>query len=193
MRSSSRRSEPSKGWPAAWGGATMCRAAVTLVPTDRPDLPAAGNYTRQCNSAPDRRLHVRALDAGQSRLVTHWAACSGRRVSWRPEHDPAAWHRSGHHRDMETVGLPDFGVCVAVDVHYPRTGGARAAAVRATDAAFAHVLAELFVTAAGMPRRRGGRPGPAHGRPVPPARRTAPRRHPRADRSARAQHDRPTG
>ena len=38
--------------------------------------------------------------------------------------------------------------------------------------------------------RRGG-PGPAHGRPVPAARRTAPRRHPRADRSARSHHDRP--
>jgi hypothetical protein len=51
MRSSSRRSEPSKGWPAAWSGATMCRTAVTLVRTDRPDLSAAGNYTRQCDSA----------------------------------------------------------------------------------------------------------------------------------------------
>jgi hypothetical protein len=39
---------------------------------------------------------------------------------------------------METAGLPGFGVCVAVDVHYPRTGGARAAAVMTADAAFAH-------------------------------------------------------
>ncbi len=37
--------------------------------------------------------------------------------------------------------------------------------------------------------RRGG-PGPAHGRPVPAARRTAPRRYPRTGRSAR-HHDRP--
>ena len=43
---------------------------------------------------------------------------------------------------METGGHPDIGVCAAVDVHYPRTGGARAAAVLAADAAFAHVLAE---------------------------------------------------
>jgi hypothetical protein len=43
---------------------------------------------------------------------------------------------------METAGLPEFGVCVAVDVHYPRTGGAQAAAVLAADAAFAHILAE---------------------------------------------------
>jgi hypothetical protein len=33
-------------------------------------------------------------------------------------------------------------MCAAIDVHYPRNGGARAAAVLAADAAFAHVLAE---------------------------------------------------
>jgi hypothetical protein len=38
-------------------------------------------------------------------------------------------------------------------------------------------------------RRRG--PGPSHGRPVPAARRTAPRRHPRAGRPADSHHDRP--
>jgi len=43
---------------------------------------------------------------------------------------------------METGRRPEFGVCAAVDVHYLRTGGARAAAVLAADAAFAHVLAE---------------------------------------------------
>jgi len=37
---------------------------------------------------------------------------------------------------------PDSGVCAAVDVHYLSTGGARAAAVLAADAAFAHLLAE---------------------------------------------------
>ena len=182
---------------------------------------------------------------------------------------------------METGGRLDCGVCAAVDVHYLRTGGARAAAVLAADAAFAHVLAErtamvarvpayqpgefylrelpplravlgdlsglgllvvdgyadldpagrpglgahahaefgipvigvaksrfrtathavpvlrgssvrpLFVTAAGDARSRRGQPGPAHGRPVPAARRTAPRRPPRASRSAHGHHDRP--
>jgi hypothetical protein len=43
---------------------------------------------------------------------------------------------------MGTGGRPDRGVCAAVDVHYLSTGGARAAAVLAADAAFAHVLAE---------------------------------------------------
>jgi len=134
-------------------------------------------------------------------------------------------------------------VCVAVDVHYPRTGGARAAAVLAADAAFAHVLAERTAVVPRVPPYQpgefylrelpplhavldglsglgllvvdgyadldpGGRPGlgahahAAFGMPVigvaksrfrgRDARRTAPRRHPRADRSARAQHDRPT-
>ena len=41
---------------------------------------------------------------------------------------------------MEAGGRPEFGVCVAVDVHYLSTGGAWAAAVLAADA-FAHVLA----------------------------------------------------
>jgi deoxyinosine 3'endonuclease (endonuclease V) len=70
--------------------------------------------------------------------------------------------RAGHPQDMEIGDRPDFGVCAAVDVHYPRTGGARAAAVLAADPTFAHALAErtavvpqvprpLFVTAAGIP------------------------------------------
>ena len=59
-----------------------------------------------------------------------------------PEHGPDAWRRFGHPEDMETGGRPEFGVCAAADVHYLRTGGARAAAVLAVDAAFAHVLAE---------------------------------------------------
>ena len=48
---------------------------------------------------------------------------------------------------METGGRPEFGVCAAVDVHYLRTGGARAAAVLAADAAFAYVLAERTTVA----------------------------------------------
>ena len=43
---------------------------------------------------------------------------------------------------MEAGEYPEFGVCAAVDVHYLSTGGARAAAVLAADAVFAHVLAE---------------------------------------------------
>jgi deoxyinosine 3'endonuclease (endonuclease V) len=43
---------------------------------------------------------------------------------------------------METGERPKCDVCAAVDVHYLKTGGARAAAVLAADAAFAHVLAE---------------------------------------------------
>jgi len=43
---------------------------------------------------------------------------------------------------MPTRRGPDCGLCAAVDVHYPRTGSVRAAAILAADAAFSHVLAE---------------------------------------------------
>jgi len=68
---------------------------------------------------------------------------------------------------METRGRPDYGVCAAVDVHYPRTGGARAAAVLADDAAFAHVLAERTAT---LPEVPPYRPGEFYRRELPPLR-----------------------
>jgi deoxyribonuclease V len=68
---------------------------------------------------------------------------------------------------METGGHPDFGVCAAVDVHYLSTGGARAAAVLAADAAFTHVLAECTAIAARVPAYR---PGEFYRRELPPLR-----------------------
>ena len=68
---------------------------------------------------------------------------------------------------METGGRPDCGVCAAVDVHYLRTGGARAAAVLAADAAFAHVLAERTAV---VPRVAPYRPGEFYLRELPPLR-----------------------
>ena len=65
-------------------------------------------------------------------------------------------HRFGHPQDMETGGRPDCGVCAAVDVHYLSSGGARAAAVLAADAAFSHVLAERTAV---VPRVAPYRPG----------------------------------
>ena len=58
---------------------------------------------------------------------------------------------------METGGRPDYGVCAAVDVHYLKTGGARAAAVLAADAAFAYVLAERTAIVPRVPPYRPGR------------------------------------
>jgi hypothetical protein len=40
----------------------------------------------------------------------------------------------GHPQDMDTGAHPDCDVCVAVDMHYLGTGGARAAAVLAANA-----------------------------------------------------------
>jgi deoxyribonuclease V len=58
-------------------------------------------------------------------------------------------------------------VCAAVDVHYLRTGGARAAAVLAADAAFAHVLAERTAVIPPVPPYR---PGEFSRRELPPLR-----------------------
>ena len=68
---------------------------------------------------------------------------------------------------METGGRLEFGVCAAVDVHYLNTGGARAAAVLAADAAFAHVLAEHTAV---LPRVPPCRPGEFYLRELPPLR-----------------------
>ena len=68
---------------------------------------------------------------------------------------------------METGGRLDFGVCAAVDVHYLSTGRARAAAVLAADAAFAHVRAERTAVA---PRVPPYRPGELYLRELPPLR-----------------------
>jgi deoxyribonuclease V len=68
---------------------------------------------------------------------------------------------------METGGRLDCGVCAAVDVHYLSTGGARAAAVLAADAAFAHVLAERTAVVTRVPPYR---PGEFYLRELPPLR-----------------------
>jgi deoxyribonuclease V len=65
---------------------------------------------------------------------------------------------------METGGRPEFGAYAAVDAHYPRTGGAWAAAVLAADAAFAHVLAERTAV---IPRIPPYRPGQFYRRELP--------------------------
>jgi deoxyribonuclease V len=68
---------------------------------------------------------------------------------------------------MESGGRSEFGVCAAVDVHYLSTGGARAAAVLAADAAFAHVLVERTAV---LPRVPPYRPGEFYRRELPPLR-----------------------
>src|SRR5580658_9084993 len=68
---------------------------------------------------------------------------------------------------METGGRLDGGVRAAVDVHYLSTGGARAAAVLAADAVFAHVLAERTAV---VPRVPPYRPGEFYLRELPPLR-----------------------
>jgi deoxyribonuclease V len=66
---------------------------------------------------------------------------------------------------MEAGGRPEFGVCAAVDVHYPSAGGARSAAVLAADATFAHVVAERTAMVPQVPPYR---PGEFYLREFPP-------------------------
>jgi deoxyribonuclease V len=75
--------------------------------------------------------------------------------------------RFGHPQVMRTGGRPQGGVCAAVDVHYLSTGGARAAAVLAADAAFAHVLAEHTAV---LPQVAPYQPGQFYLRELPPLR-----------------------
>ncbi len=109
---------------------------------EHPHLHPIGKAPVHPGGGTDRRLHVRVLAVDQLRFVTCWAACCRPPHGRLPEHGPDAWRRFGHPQDMETGGCPACGVCAAVDVQYLRTGCARAAAVQAADAGFAHVLAE---------------------------------------------------
>jgi deoxyribonuclease V len=68
---------------------------------------------------------------------------------------------------VEIGGGPSGGVFAAVDVHYPSSGGARAAVVVAADAAFSVVLAE---STAVVPEVMAYRPGEFFRRELPPLR-----------------------
>jgi deoxyribonuclease V len=68
---------------------------------------------------------------------------------------------------MGTGRHPIHGLCAAVDVHYLRSGGARAAAVVAADAAFSQVLAE---STAVVPEVAPYRAGAFYRRELPPLR-----------------------
>jgi deoxyribonuclease V len=66
---------------------------------------------------------------------------------------------------MGTGRHPVNGLCAAADVHYLRSGGARAAAVVAADAAFSQVLAERTAVVPEVPPYR---PGEFYRRELPP-------------------------
>jgi deoxyribonuclease V len=68
---------------------------------------------------------------------------------------------------MGTGKHPVHGLCVAVDVHYLRPGGARAAAVVAADALFSQVLAGHIAVVPDVPRYQ---PGEFYQRELPPLR-----------------------
>lgn len=68
---------------------------------------------------------------------------------------------------MGTGRHPVYGLCLAVDVHYLSSGGARAAAVVTADPAFGHLLAERTAV---VPEVGPYRPGLFYRRELPPLR-----------------------
>ena len=93
--------------------------------------------------------------------------------------DPSGQARSGAHAHAE-FGIPVIGVAKSRF----RTATHAVPVVRGSSAR------PLFVTVAGMPAADAADLVPANDRPVPAARRPAPRRLPRADRAAHSHHDR---
>ena len=123
----------------------LSRPSRTTWPTCRTSSIAVRPVTPA--SVPlDRLLRTRA--GGRQNTVLMRGAGSGILKTWKP------------------AGA-DCDVCAAVDVHYLRTGGARAAAVLAADAAFAHVMAERTAV---VPRVPPYRPGEFYLRELPPMR-----------------------
>ena len=103
------------------------------------------------------------LEAWQLRFVICPATrCGPVRAAGTPSY---AWRQFGHPQDMQTGARPVCGVCAAVDVHYLRSGAARAAAVLAADADFARVLAERTAV---LPQVPSYRPGQFYLRELPP-------------------------
>jgi deoxyribonuclease V len=106
---------------------------------------------------------VRVSDAGELRFVTAGPLAADLRTQYGLD----AGAGSGILNIWDTGERPMSGVCAAVDVHYLSTGGARAAAVLAADAAFAHVLAEHTAAVSRVPAYR---PGEFYLRELPPLR-----------------------
>jgi deoxyribonuclease V len=76
----------------------------------------------------------------------------------------AGRHQSGHPGNMETGRRPGTGVFAAADVHYPASGGARAAVVVAADAAFSHLVGDCIQL---VPHVEPYRPGQFYLRELP--------------------------
>ena len=112
------------------------------------------------------RLHVRALDMGQLRFVTRWSACCGPVPAAAGIRSSCLARVRASSRHGKPAGA-GTAACDAGDVHYLRTRGARAAAVLAADAAFAHVLAERTAV---VPRGAPYQPGEFYLRELPPIR-----------------------
>jgi deoxyribonuclease V len=129
----------------------------------------------QAHSAAEDRYPFRprpgAFVAAGAKIgeMTEDIRCSGREILGHPSIMRPAGQRpggTGHRMSMGIGGSADH-VFAAADVHYPRSGAARAAAVVAADAAFSAVLAEHTAT---VPAVMPYRPGEFFLRELPPLR-----------------------
>ena len=96
--------------------------------------------------------------------------------------------------DLDPDGRPGLGAHVHAELGIPVIGVAKSrfrTATHAVPVLRGSSVRLLFVTAAGMPAADAADLGPSHDRPVPAARRAAPRRRPCAGTPARSYHDRP--
>jgi deoxyribonuclease V len=85
-------------------------------------------------------------------------------VAGCPNTVPLSGAKPGILKMWKLAGLPESGLCAAVDVHYLSTGGAQAAAVLAADAAFVRMLAERTAV---LPQVLPYRPGQFYRRGLP--------------------------
>jgi deoxyribonuclease V len=112
------------------------------------------------------RCDVEVAASGQAALSAHgWPPGSMREAA--AQDLPVRLCGSGHPYDMGPAKHPAHGLCVAADVHYLGSEGARAAVVVAADAAFTHVLAEYTAL---TPEVAPYQPGEFYLRELPPLR-----------------------
>jgi len=111
-------------------------------------------------SSPDGiRVNPDRWQKCQRGVVPHDSAprpCPAAVVTW-----------SGHPGDVETGRHPSGAVFVAVDVHYPASGGARASAVVAADPAFSRLIGDRIAL---VPDVAPYQPGQFYLRELPPLR-----------------------
>jgi hypothetical protein len=161
------------------GGRLKAASAETACPAQRITVQALRDDQANDRTADQIRIRGQLITERRSRVVMrrymlppNKGCDERRRAGSQPGADLsraglARSAGSGHAHGMSVGSHPVHGRCAAVDVHYPRSGGARAAVVVAADAAFWRVLAERTAV---VPEVGRYRPGEFYRRELPPLR-----------------------